>query len=195
MTTYALPRRRGLFARLIGAGDDFATWLLFGSETWLIASLKAVPLFLFLYWLFTYVPNSIYYGVTLYIPFLQFSEGVGFVVANGVGWTNLVLVVILAFIVQASRGRRGPGWTLVRLFVLANYAAVMLLLIPYFVFNVAGGAFITATGPQFPLIAVGLGAITAGMTSVALAYLYYEFRRISRREAQAAAEASARASG
>ena len=43
MTTYALPRRRGLFARLIGEGDDFATWLLFGAETWLIATLKAVP--------------------------------------------------------------------------------------------------------------------------------------------------------
>jgi len=195
MTTYALPRRRGLFARLIGQADDFSTWLLFGSETWLIATLKAVPLFLFLYWLFTYVPNSIYYGVTLYIPFLQFSEGVGFIVANGVGWTNLVLVVILAFIVQASRGRHGPGWTLVRLFVLFNYIAVMLLLIPYFVFNVAGGAFITATGPQFPLIAVGLGAVTAGGGATGLAYLYYEFRRISRREAKAAAEASARAAG
>jgi len=192
MTTYALPRRRGWFSRLVGGADDFANWLLFGSETWLIATLKGVPLFLFLYWLFTYVPNSIYYGVTLFIPFLQFSEGVGFIVANGVGWTNLVLVVILAFIVQASRGRRGPGWTLVRLFVLANYAAVMLLLIPYFVFNVAGGHFIP---PAFPLLALGLGAMTAGMTSVALAYLYYEFRRISRREAQAAAEASARASG
>jgi hypothetical protein len=192
MTTYALPRRRGLFARLIGQGDDFSTWLLFGSETWLIATLKGVPLFLFLYWLFTYVPNSIYYGVTLYIPFLQFSEGVGFIVANGVGWTNLVLVVILAFIVQASRGRHGPGWTLVRLFVLFNYIAVMLLLIPYFVFNVAGGHFIP---PSFPLIALALGAMTAGMSTVGLAYLYYEFRRISRREAKAAAEASVRAAG
>jgi len=192
MTTYALPRRRGLFARLIGGADDFATWLLFGSETWLIATLKGVPLFLFLYWLFTYVPNSVYYGVTLYIPFLQFSEDVGFIVANGVGWTNLVLVVILAFIAQASRGRHGPGWSLVRLFVLAIYAAVMLLLIPYFVFNVAGGHFIP---PAFPLVALGLGAMTGGMTTVALAYLYYEFRRISRREARAAAEASARAAG
>jgi len=194
MTTYALPRRRGIFARLIGAADDFSTWLIFGSETWLIATLKGVPLFLFLYWLFTYVPNSIYYGVTLFIPFLQFSPEVGFIAANVVGWTNLVLVVILAYLIQASRGRHGPGWTLVRLFVLANYVAVMLLLIPYFVFNVAGGAFITATGPQFPLIAVGLGAMTAGLCAVALAYLYYEFRRITRREAQAAAAASARAS-
>lgn len=194
MTTYALPRRRGIFARLIGAADDFSTWLTFGSETWLIATLKGVPLFLFLYWLFTYVPNSIYYGVTLFIPFLQFSPEVGFIVANVVGWTNLVLVVILGYLVQASRGRHGPGWTLVRLFVLANYVAVMLLLIPYFVFNVAGGAFITAAGPQFPLIAVGLGAMTAGLCAVALAYLYYEFRRITRREAQAAAAASARAS-
>lgn len=191
MTTYALPRRRGIFARLIGAADDFSTWLIFGSETWLIATLKGVPLFLFLYWLFTYVPNSIYYGVTLYIPFLQFSPEVGFIVANAVGWTNLVLVVILGFLIQASRGRHGPGWTLVRLFVLANYVAVMLLLIPYFVFNVAGGHFIP---PEFPLIALGLGAMTAGLCALALAYLYYEFRRITRREAQAAAAASARAS-
>ena len=39
MTTYALPRRRGLLARLIGEADDFTSWLLFGAETWLIASL------------------------------------------------------------------------------------------------------------------------------------------------------------
>jgi hypothetical protein len=190
VTTYALPRRRGLFARLIGEADDFTSWLLFGSETWLIASLKAVPAFLFIYWLVTYVPNSIYYGVTLYIPFLQFSENVGFIIANGVAWTNLVLVVLLAYLIQASRGRQGPGWTLVRLFTLANYVMVMLLLIPYFVFNVAGGSFIPL---ELPLIALALGAFTAGGTATALAYLYYEYRRASRREAQAAAAASARA--
>lgn len=189
MTAYALPRRRGLLARLIGEADDFTIWLLFGSETWLIAALKAVPLFLFIYWLFTYVPNSIYYGVTQYIPFLQFSPEVGFIVANGVAWTNVVLVVALAFIVQASRGRSGPGWTLLRLFVLANYVMVMLLLIPYFVFNVAGGSFIPL---ELPLIALALGAMTAGMGFFALGFLYYEFRRITRREAQAAAAASAR---
>ncbi|HET9497545.1 MAG TPA: hypothetical protein VFP83_04400 [Candidatus Limnocylindria bacterium] len=190
MTTYALPRRRGLLARLIGEADDFTIWLLFGAETWLIASLKAVPAFLFVYWLVTYVPNSVFYGVTLYIPFLQFSEEVGFIIANGVAWTNLVLVVILAYLIQASRGRQGPGWTLIRLFTLANYLMVMLLLIPYFVFNVAGGSFIPL---ELPLIALGLGAMTAGGTATALAYLYYEFRRAARREAQAAAAASARA--
>lgn len=192
MTSYALPRRRGLFARLIGEADDFATWLIFGSETWLIAALKAVPMFLFIYWLFTYVPNSVYYGVTQYIPFLQFSPEVGFIVANTVAWTNVVLVVALGIVVQASRGRQGPGWLLLRLFVLANYAAVVLLLIPYFVFNVAGGHFIP---PSFPLIALLLGAMTAGMGAVGLAYLYYEFRRIARRQAQAAAEASVQAAG
>jgi hypothetical protein len=181
MTTYALPRRRGLLARLIGEADDFTSWLLFGAETWLIASLKAVPAFLFLYWLVTYVPNSIYYGVTLYIPFLQFSENVGFIIANGVAWTNLI---------QASRGRQGPGWTLIRLFTLANYIFVMLLLIPYFVFNVAGGSFIPL---ELPLIALALGFFTAGGTATALAYLYYEYRRAIRREADAAAAASARA--
>ena len=190
MTTYALPRRRGLLARLIGEADDFTSWLLFGSETWLIATLKGVPLFLFVYWLFTYVPNAIYYGVTQFVPFLHFSAEVGFIVANGVAWTNVVLIVILAIVVQMSRGRSGPGWTLLRLFVLANYVAIMLLLIPYLVFNVAGGAFITAAGPQFPFVAVGLGAMTAGAGATALAYLYYEFRRTSRREAQAAAAAS-----
>ena len=192
MTSYALPRRRGLLARLIGEADDFTTWLLFGSETWLIATLKAVPMFLFIYWLFTYVPNSVFYGVTQYIPFLQFSAEVGFIIANGVAGTNVLLVVVLAFMIQAARGRSGPGWTLLRLFVLANYVAVMLLLIPYFVFNVAGGSFIP---PEFPLIALLLGAMTAGMTAVALAYLYYEFRRATRREAQQAAAASARAAG
>jgi hypothetical protein len=190
MTSYALPRRRGLLARLIGEADDFTTWLLFGSETWLIAAMKAVPLFLFIYWLFTYVPNSVYYGVTQYIPFLQFSPEVGFIVANTVAWTNVVLVVVLGFIVQASRGRQGPGWTLLRLFVLANYVAVVLLLIPYFVFNVAGGSFIPL---ELPLIALALGTMTAGMGVLALGYLYYEFRRISRRDAQAAAALSVRA--
>ncbi len=190
MTTYALPRRRGLFARLIGEADDFTTWLLFGSETWLIATMKAVPLFLFIYWLFTYVPNSIFYGVTQYIPFLQFSAEVGFIIANSVAWGNVVLIVVLAFMVQASRGRQGPGWTLLRLFVLANYVAVVLFLIPYFVFNVAGGSFIPL---ELPLIALALGVMTGGMGVLALGYLYYEFRRTSRREAQAAAALSARA--
>lgn len=190
MTSYALPRRRGLLARLIGEADDFTTWLLFGSETWLIAAMKAVPLFLFIYWLFTYVPNSVYYGVTQYIPFLQFSAEVGFIVANVVAGTNVLLVVVLAFVVQASRGRQGPGWTLLRLFVLANYVAVVLLLIPYFVFNVAGGSFIPL---ELPLIALALGVMTGGMGVLALGYLYYEFRRVSRREAQAAAALSVRA--
>jgi hypothetical protein len=74
--------------------------------------------------------------------------------------------------------------------VLANYVAVVLLLIPYFVFNVAGGSFIPL---ELPLIALALGAMTAGMGVLALGYLYYEFRRISRREAQAAAALSVRA--
>lgn len=192
MTSYALPRRRGLFARLVGEADDFTTWLLFGSETWLIATMKAVPLFLFIYWLLTYVPNSIYYGVTQYIPFLRFSAEVGFIVVNAVGYTNFALIFILAVAVQASRGRHGPGWLLLRLFVLFNYIAVVLLLIPYFVFNVAGGSFIP---PSFPLIGLALGAGTAGMGAVGLGYLYYAFRQVTRREARAAAEASLRAAG
>ncbi len=76
--------------------------------------------------------------------------------------------------------------------MLFNYVAVMLLLIPYLVFNVAGGSFIPL---ELPLIALGLGAMTAGGGMLALGYLYYEFRRASRREAQASAAASARAAG
>jgi hypothetical protein len=57
------------------------------------------------------------------------------------------------------------------------------------VFNVAGGSFIPL---ELPLIALGLGAMTAGMGALALGFLYYEFRRITRREAQAAAAASVR---
>ena len=94
----------------------------------LIAALKAVPLFLFIYWLFTYVPNSIYYGVTQYV--LTFTPEVGFLVANGVAWTNVVLVVVLAFglsLMGAAKDADDTGaarwWQLVA--TLATLAAVL----------------------------------------------------------------------
>ena len=64
---------RTLGAGLIQLVDDFMSWLLYGYETWLVALLKGVPLFLYVYFLLTYVPNYVYYLVTQYIPFLGFS--------------------------------------------------------------------------------------------------------------------------
>ena len=102
MTSYALPRRRGLFARLhrrrrrlrdladLRLGDLADR----GHEGRAACSYSSTGCS-------RYVPNSVYYGVTQYIPFLQLSAEVGFLVANGVAWTNVVLVVIL--------GLCGPG--------------------------------------------------------------------------------------
>ena len=59
-------------------------WFLYGHETWLVAVLKGVPLFLFIYFLMTYVPNYVYYLITVELPFLRFSDDVGFLIANGV---------------------------------------------------------------------------------------------------------------
>jgi hypothetical protein len=62
----------------------------------------------------------------------------------------------------------------------------VLLIIPIMAFNLAGGSFwpvrITLTSVAFGMIAAGIGA-------AACVYLYFEFRRITRREA---AEAAAR---
>ena len=98
---------RTLGAGLIQLVDDFMSWLLYGYETWLVALLKGVPLFLYVYFLLTYVPNYVYYLVTQYIPFLGFSPDVGFVVAQGVGGGNFLVLIILAVWTQAARGRRG----------------------------------------------------------------------------------------
>jgi hypothetical protein len=90
MSAAYLPtsRRRGGLMTLVGSVDDFMSWLLYGQESWLVAVLKAVPLFLFMYFLLFYIPNYIYYGLTLYIPFLKFSKDVGFLVANLIGGGN-----------------------------------------------------------------------------------------------------------
>ena len=187
MTTYALPRRRGLWARLVGGADDFTLWLMFGEESWLVATLKGVPLFLFVYFVITYIPNWAYYGVTQFIPFLNFSPDVGFIVANGVAGGAVVLVVVGAVVAQASRGRHGPGWLLIRLLLLATFGLIELTIIPLMVFLLAGGSFIP---PRFSLVSLGLGTITAGMGAASLVYLSLDFRRVTQREARAARDAS-----
>ena len=48
-------------------------------------------------------------------------------------------------LVQAARGRRGFGWSAIRIFVLLNYLFTVLLLIPLMAFNLAGGASTTRT--------------------------------------------------
>src|SRR5919106_781962 len=132
MSTPYLPYRpRSRASRLLGGTDDFMRWLLYGDETWLVALVKGVALFLYVYFLLTYVPNYAYYLVTVEIPFLRFSDDVGFLVAAGIG-----------------------------------------------------GSFFPA---RFPLQALGFGALVAGMGAVTLVYLVFEFRRVTRREAEAAA--------
>ncbi|HSI98766.1 MAG TPA: hypothetical protein VLA59_00095 [Patescibacteria group bacterium] len=188
MSTYPVYRPRGGMSRLLGWADDFMSWFLYGYETWLVALLKGVPLFLFIYFVIFYLPNYLYYLVTVEIPFLRFSDDVGFLIANGFGMTNLALLVVLALLVQAARGRRGFGWSAIRIFVLLNYLFAVLLLIPLMAFNLAGGSF---WPPRFPLLGIGFGMVVAGLGAAACVYLYFEFRRITRRDAEAAALQSA----
>jgi hypothetical protein len=188
MSTYPVYRPRGGMSRLLGWADDFMSWFLYGYETWLVALLKGVPLFLFMYFVIFYLPNYLYYLVTVEIPFLRFSDDVGFLIANGFGMTNLALIVVLALLVQAARGRRGFGWSAIRIFVLLNYLFTVLLLIPIMAFNLAGGSF---WPPRFPLLGIGFGMVVAGLGAAACVYLYFEFRRITRRDAEAAALQSA----
>jgi hypothetical protein len=188
MSSYPVYRPRGGVSRLLGWSDDFMSWFLYGYETWLVALLKGVPLFLFVYFVVFYVPNYVYYLITVELPFLRFSDDVGFLVANGVGMGNLALIVVMALLVQAARGRRGFGWSAIRIFVLLNYLFSVLLLIPLMAFNLAGGSF---WPPRFPLQAIGFGMIVAGLGAAACVYLYFEYRRITAREADAAAAHSA----
>ena len=188
--TYPAYRPRGGVNRLLGWADDFTSWFLYGHETWLVAVLKGVPMFLFIYFLLTYVPNYIYYLLTVEIPFLRLSDDVGFLVANGIAGGNFALLVILALGIQAARGRRGVGWSAIRIFVLLNYVMTVLLLIPLLAFNLAGGSFWPV---RIPLQSVAFGTIVAGLGAAALVYLYFEYRRITRREADDAARLSSSA--
>jgi hypothetical protein len=187
-TTYPVYRRRGGFGRALAWSDDFMSWFLYGYETWLVAVLKAVPLFLFMYFALFYVSNYIYYLVTVELPFLRFSEDVGFLIANGIGMGTFTAIIVLALVVQAARGRRGFGWSAVRIFVMLNYLLTVLLIIPIMAFNLAGGSFWPA---RITLTSVAFGMIAAGIGAAACVYLYFEFRRITRREAADAAARSA----
>jgi hypothetical protein len=191
MSTAYLPatarRRRGL-GGLIGSIDDFMSWLLYGQETWLVAVLKGVPLFLFMYFLLFYIPNYVYYGLTLYIPFLKFSKDVGFLVANLIGGGNFTALIVLAVWTQAARGRRGFFWSLVRYLDFLQLLLTLLVLIPFMTFNLGGGSLIPAI---FTLQSLALGAIAAGLGAATLVYLYFEYLRIARREAEIAAATSA----
>jgi DMSO/TMAO reductase YedYZ heme-binding membrane subunit len=191
----ALARRsqpRGTVARIVTLADDFMNWLLFGYESWLVAVMKAVPFFLFVYFILTYIPNYVYHLITLPQFGLVFSDEFGFLVANSVGIGNFVILILLALWAQAARGRRGFGWSLIRIFALLNYLFILLVLIPFMAFNLAGGTFLPDPGEDpFPFQAIALGAVTAGAGAMTLAYLYFEFRRVTRREAEAAAARSA----
>jgi hypothetical protein len=186
MTAYTVPPRRDLISRVAREIDDFMSWMLYGSETWLVALLKGVPLLLFIYFALGYIPN---YANTITTLYLGFSKDVGFLVAVVlIGGPTFTLILILVLWTQAARGRRGFAWSLIRFLDFLQYMAVVLLIIPYMVFNLAGGSLIPFT---FPFQALALGAIAAGGGLMGLAYLWVEYRRISRREAEAAAAASA----
>jgi hypothetical protein len=185
-SAYTVPPRRDLVSRLAGEIDDFMSWMLYGAETWLVALLKGVPLLLFFYFVLGYVPN---YANTITTLYLGFSKDVGFLVAVVlIGGPTFTLLLILALWTQAARGRRGFAWSLIRFLDFLQYVAVVLAIIPYMLFNLAGGSLIPLV---FPFQALALGAIAAGGGATGLAYLWFEYRRISRREAEAAAAASA----
>src|SRR4029079_13543823 len=74
-TAYSVPPRRDLISRVAREIDDFMSWMLYGSETWLVALLKGVPLFLFVYFVLGYLPN---YAKTMNTPSLGLSQDRGF---------------------------------------------------------------------------------------------------------------------
>lgn len=183
-TRYLPPPRRGAAVRAARGVDEFTSWLLYGYETWLVAVLKALPLFLFMYFLLFYVPNYVYYAVTLY---LGFSKDVGFLVSNLVGGGNFTAVIVMAVWAQAARGRHGFFWSLIRYLVFGQYLLTVVVLIPFMVFNLGGGSLIP---PLFPPQALALGAVAAGLGVLSAVYLWFEYRRITRGEAAEAASTS-----
>src|SRR6267378_1043017 len=186
MSGYSVPPRRDFISRATREIDDFMSWMLYGQETWLVALLKGVPLLLFIYFALGYIPN---YANTITTLYLGFSKDVGFLVAVVlIGGPTFTLILILALWTQAARGRRGFAWSLIRFLDFLQYAATVLLIIPFMLFNLAGGSLIP---PIFTLLSLGLGAIAVGGGGSGLVYLWLEYRRISSREAAAAAAASA----
>jgi len=187
MSTYPVYRPRGGVNRLFGWADDFMNWFLYGHETWLVAVLKGVPLFLFVYFMLTYVPNYLYYLLTVELPFIRFTDDVGFLLANGIAGGNFALLILLAVGIQASRGRSGFGWSFIRIFVLLNYLFTVLLLVPLLAFNLAGGSFFPM---RITLQSIAFGMIVAGLGAASCVYLYFEYRRVTRRDADEAARRS-----
>jgi hypothetical protein len=190
MTTaaYLPPARRGGLMRGLRTVDDFMNWLLYGHETWLVATLKGVALFLFMYFVLFYIPNYVYYATTLYIPFLKLSKDVGFLIANLVGGGTFTLLIVLAVWTQAARGRHGFFWSLIRYLDFLQLLLTVLVLIPFMTFNLGGGSLIPAA---FPVQAFVLGAIAVVLGAMTLVYLWYEYLRVARREAEIAAATSA----
>lgn len=185
-TAYTIPPRRDVISRVMREIDSFMSWMLYGQETWLVALLKGVPLLLYLYFVLGYIPNYFYTITTLY---LGFSKDVGYLVAVVlIGGPIFTLLLILVVWTQAARGRSGFAWSLIRFLDFAQYAGLVLGIIPFMIFNLAGGSLIP---PLFTLQSLALGTIAAGGGAMGLAYLWLEYRRISRREAEAAAAASA----
>ncbi len=196
------PRTRVIGANLIGEVDDFMSWLLFGYESWLVAVLKGVPLFLYVYFLIAYVPNYVYYGFSQYIPFLKFTPETSFIFAAAVGGGNFAILIIVALWTQAARGRRGFAWSLIRIVDFLQLLLLFLVLIPWMAFNMAGGTFVPPEGsawygPVVSLagisipIAIGFGVVVAGLGALALVFFAVEYRRVTRRQAREAEAASA----
>lgn len=188
MSTYPTYRPRGGVNRLLTWADDFMNWFLYGHETWAVAVLKGVPLFLFMYFMLFYISNYVYYLVTVELPFLRFSDDVGFLIANGVGMGTFTLIIVLAIMVQIARGRRGVGWSALRIFVLLNYLLTVFVIIPIMAFNLASGSLWPV---RINLQSIAFGLMTAGLGAAACVYLYFEYRRITGREAAEAARRSA----
>src|SRR5919106_754346 len=105
-----------------------------------------------------------------------------------IGGGNFAVLLILALWTQAARGRSGFGWSTVRILNFLQLLFVLLLLIPLLAFNLAGGSFLP---PRLPPIAIGFGMLVAGMGAAAPVYLFFEYRRVTRRQAEAAARRSA----
>ena len=186
--SYRRPRRRGRISRALSFVDDFMNWFLYGSETWIVALLKGVPLFLFAYFLLAYVPNYVYYFVSDPAYFFKFSDDVGFLVAQGVGFTNFAILIILALWTQAARGRQGFWWSLIRYIDFLLFLQIVFVILPFMAFNLGGGSFFPFL---FPISGLLFGTVTAGIGAAGLVYLYLEYRRITRREARRAQAASA----
>jgi hypothetical protein len=186
------PRSRAIGANLIGQIDDFMSWLLFGHETWLVAVLKGVPLFLYIYFLIAYVPNYVYYGFSQYIPFLKFTPETAFIFAAAAAGGNFLVLIILALWTQAARGRRSFAWIFIRIVDFGQLLFVYLVMIPYLAFNMAGGTFVPPEGTEaFPIQSLVFGALVALLGAAALVFFAVEYRRVTRREARQAEAASA----